>query len=78
MTSRANPDHWDRLLKVVGRDDLVGDQRYITPADRVERMDEVDDIIANWTKTLTKSRATTKNRGGWYPCRCCSRYRRIK
>ena len=33
MTSRANPDHWDRLLKVVGREDLIGDTRYATPMD---------------------------------------------
>ena len=51
MTSRANPDHWDRLLKVVGREDLIGDPRYATPADRVKRQDEVDEIIAGWTRT---------------------------
>ncbi len=28
MTSRANPDHWDRLLKLIGREDLIGDPRY--------------------------------------------------
>ena len=25
MTSRANPDHWDRLLKLIDRQDLIGD-----------------------------------------------------
>src|ERR1700742_3286370 len=45
MTSRANPDHWDRLLKVVGREDLIGNPRYATPADRVNREAEVDAII---------------------------------
>ncbi len=54
MTSRANPEHWDRLLKLVGRDDLIGDERYLTPADRVEREPEVDEIIANWTRGLNK------------------------
>ena len=34
MTSRANPDHWDRLLKLIGREDLIGDPRYATPMDR--------------------------------------------
>ena len=37
MTSRANPDHWDRLLKLIGREDLIGDKRYLTPTDRVAR-----------------------------------------
>jgi len=54
MTSRANPDHWNRLLKLMGRDDLVGDNRYLTPADRIEREAEVDEIISAWTRRHTK------------------------
>ena len=54
MTSRANPEHWDRLLKVVGREELIGDARYATPADRVQREHEVDEIIAGWTRTHSK------------------------
>jgi formyl-CoA transferase len=54
MTSRANPDHWDRLLKLIGREDLIGDTRYVTPADRVAREAEVDEIIAAWTRKHTK------------------------
>lgn len=54
MTSRANPDHWDRLLTVVGREDLIGDERYLTPDDRMALEPEVDEIIATWTRTQTK------------------------
>jgi crotonobetainyl-CoA:carnitine CoA-transferase CaiB-like acyl-CoA transferase len=54
MTSRANPEHWDRLLKVVGREDLIGDVRYATPMDRVQREAEVDEIIAGWTRLHSK------------------------
>jgi crotonobetainyl-CoA:carnitine CoA-transferase CaiB-like acyl-CoA transferase len=54
MTSRANPDHWDRLLKVIGREELIGDTRYLTPMDRLAREAEVDAIIAAWTRTHTK------------------------
>ena len=57
MTSRANPEHWERLLKVVGREDLVGDARYLTPMDRVRREAEVDEIIAAWTRTQSKHEA---------------------
>ena len=57
MTSRANPDHWDRLLKLIGREDLIGDKRYLTPPDRVAREPEVDEIIAAWTKQRTKHEA---------------------
>src|SRR5438445_794775 len=54
MTSRANPDHWDRLLKLIDRQDLIGDKRYLTPADRVEREAEVDEVISVWTRKHTK------------------------
>src|SRR5439155_20730169 len=54
MTSRANPDHWDRLLKLIDRQDLFGDKRYLTPADRVEREPEVDEVISVWTRKHTQ------------------------
>ena len=54
MTSRANPDHWDRLVTLMGREDLIGDERYLTPADRVAREVEVDEIISAWTRTHAK------------------------
>ena len=36
-TSRANPEHWTRLLKVMRREDLIGDPNYATPEARTER-----------------------------------------
>lgn len=57
MTSRANPEHWTRLLTLMGREDLVGDPRYATPGDRVAREAEVDEIIATWTRQRTKHEA---------------------
>ena len=55
--SRANPEHWTRLLKVMGRDDLIGDTRYATPQARFEREAEVEAIIREWTLTRTKHEA---------------------
>jgi formyl-CoA transferase len=57
MTSRANPEHWTRLLKLIGREELIDDPRYATPADRVAREPEVDAIIAEWTRRHTKHEA---------------------
>jgi crotonobetainyl-CoA:carnitine CoA-transferase CaiB-like acyl-CoA transferase len=54
FTSRANPDHWRRLLKVIGREDLIGNERFETPAARVDHADEVNTMIADWTKRHTK------------------------
>jgi formyl-CoA transferase len=56
-TSRANPEHWRRLLGVIGREDLVDDARYATPAARAERKQEVDDMITAWTQQHTKHEA---------------------
>jgi crotonobetainyl-CoA:carnitine CoA-transferase CaiB-like acyl-CoA transferase len=55
--SRANPEHWQRLLKVIGREDLSGDERYDTQQARSERAAEVDEIIAAWTRQHGKEEA---------------------
>jgi formyl-CoA transferase len=55
--SRANPEHWQRLLKVIGREDLSGDSRYDTQRARSERGAEVDAIISDWTRRRSKQEA---------------------
>jgi len=57
FTSRANPEHWRRLLGVIGREDLIGDARYDSPAARAERPAEVNDMVAAWTRRHTKHEA---------------------
>jgi crotonobetainyl-CoA:carnitine CoA-transferase CaiB-like acyl-CoA transferase len=57
LTSRANPEHWPRLLKLIGREDLIGDERYATPDARLQCEAEVDAIVAGWTKERTKQEA---------------------
>jgi len=57
LTSRANPEHWPRLLKLIGREDLIGDERYATPDARLQREAEVDAIVTGWTKVRTKQEA---------------------
>jgi len=55
--SRGNADHWQRLLKAIGREDLKGDQRYETQQARSQRAAEVDEIIAGWTRKHSKEEA---------------------
>jgi formyl-CoA transferase len=57
FTSRANPEHWTRLLKAIDREDLIGDTRYDTGPARGERAADVDEIIATWTRQHTKEEA---------------------
>jgi crotonobetainyl-CoA:carnitine CoA-transferase CaiB-like acyl-CoA transferase len=57
FTSRANPEHWRRLLGVIGREDLIGDPRFETPAARAERAAEVKEMITAWTLRHTKHEA---------------------
>jgi formyl-CoA transferase len=56
-TAASNPEHWTRLLKVMGREELIGDARYSTPAARMERWAEVDELVSNWTRQLDKHAA---------------------
>ncbi len=57
FTSRANPEHWTRLLKVIGREDLIGDPRYETMAARGAHEAEIDAVIAAWTREHSKEEA---------------------
>src|SRR5262245_34439417 len=56
-TSRANNVQWERLLKVVGREDLLADPRFATPQSRVKHVKEIDAIIARWMAEHDKRQA---------------------
>jgi crotonobetainyl-CoA:carnitine CoA-transferase CaiB-like acyl-CoA transferase len=55
--SRGNADHWQRLLKAIGREDLKGDERYDTQNARSQHAAEVDEIITAWTREHSKEDA---------------------
>ena len=67
MTSRANPEHWSRLCKVMGREDLIDDPRFATPAQRVKNDAELDPIIREWTSKRTKHEAMAQVGGAGIP-----------
>jgi crotonobetainyl-CoA:carnitine CoA-transferase CaiB-like acyl-CoA transferase len=56
-TSRTNPAHWRRLLEVIGRPELIGDPHFETAVARLEREQEVDEIISAWTRQHDKREA---------------------
>ncbi len=48
-TSRANPEHFTRLMKLIGREELIEDARFATGDARVAHSDELDAIIGEYT-----------------------------
>jgi formyl-CoA transferase len=56
-TTRSGNDQWEKLLKVIGREDLVGDPRYDSPELRYEHRDEVDALVGAWIGERTKLEA---------------------
>ncbi|HZZ49363.1 MAG TPA: CoA transferase [Pseudonocardia sp.] len=46
--------HWVGLTTAMGRPDLATDPRYTTRVDRVARMDEVDELVSDWTRGFTR------------------------
>ena len=47
-TNRSGNDMWDKLLKVIGREDLIGDPRFNSPELRYEHRDQVDALVGEW------------------------------
>src|SRR5439155_6008451 len=56
-TSRANPEHYARLMKLIGREELIEDPRFASGDERVKNSDELDRIIGEWTKQHDKREA---------------------
>ena len=50
-------DAWESILALAGRADLIGDPRYATHEARLRRIEEVEEIISSWTRTVTKFEA---------------------
>ena len=58
--SRANPEHWSRLIKLMGREDLDTDPRFATADARLKNEKELDEIVGEWTKQHEKRDAMEK------------------
>jgi formyl-CoA transferase len=53
-SSRAGNAQWERLLKVIGREDLQGDPRFATPQARADHVAEVDQVVQAWCRDKDK------------------------
>jgi formyl-CoA transferase len=53
-TTRAGNHHWERLLQVIGREDLLGDPRFADNRNRYANKDDVDEVLRPWVAQRTK------------------------
>jgi formyl-CoA transferase len=67
----VQPQMWHPLLRAIGREDLVGDPRYETPAARWEHRDEVNRLVEAWTAERPKHDVMKILGGAGVPCGAC-------
>ncbi|MBV8577867.1 MAG: CoA transferase [Acetobacteraceae bacterium] len=68
FTSRGNPEHWTRLVKAIGREDLLSDPRMADGVTRAQHKEVVDAILTEWTSKRTKYEVTRIIAGAGVPC----------
>lgn len=68
VTKPLRGDMWETTVSVMGREDLIGDERYSTDESRGQRADGVVEIIESWTMERTKYDAlqTLASAGVWW------------
>jgi CoA:oxalate CoA-transferase len=59
MILAADYQRWPRLCHVIGQPELANDARFATPALRVKNREECDQIIGEWTRTMTREQVMT-------------------
>src|SRR5262245_49249175 len=67
----AQQQMWHPLLRAMGREDLIGDERYETAAARWQRKAEVDALVEGWTSERTKHDVMKILAGAGVPCGAC-------
>jgi crotonobetainyl-CoA:carnitine CoA-transferase CaiB-like acyl-CoA transferase len=60
--------HWHRITDAMGRPELSDDPRFRQQKDRVAHMDELDDLLAAWTRGLTRDELTAILQQHGVPC----------
>jgi len=68
FASRGNEEHWRRLVKAIGREDLLNDPRMANGTLRFQHKEEVDAAITDWTSKRTKDEVMRVIAGAGVPC----------
>jgi crotonobetainyl-CoA:carnitine CoA-transferase CaiB-like acyl-CoA transferase len=64
----TNDGHFHNLLRAMGREEIKDDPRYETNHDRALILDEVNELVSGWTKTLDKDDLLDISREHGFPC----------
>jgi len=54
FASRGNEEHWRRLARTIGREDMIDDPRLQDSTSRDENKDEINAAVTAWTSKRTK------------------------
>src|SRR6516225_9064418 len=68
FASRGNEEHWRRLLRAIGREDLLDDPRMVDGPTRASNREAVDAAITQWTSQRTKQEVMRVIAGAGVPC----------
>ncbi|MGE5150176.1 MAG: CaiB/BaiF CoA transferase family protein [Rhodospirillaceae bacterium] len=68
FASRGNGEHWNRLLKAIGREDLKDDPRMVDGPTRFQNKEFVDGVITEFTSKRTKDEVMKIIAGAGVPC----------
>jgi len=68
FASRGNEEHWRRLVRAIGREDLFDDPRMKDGSTRAKHRDVVDAAITAWTTVRTKQEVMETIAGAGVPC----------
>lgn len=64
----VSEQHWVSLATLIGREDLIEAAGWATRRERVERMDEVDALVSQYTSQYPRDELLARLRGARVPC----------
>jgi formyl-CoA transferase len=68
FASRGNEEHWRRLVRAIGREDLLDDPRMVDGSTRAQNEAAVDAAITEWTSKRPKREVMETIAGAGVPC----------
>lgn len=61
-------EHWTKLLKAMGREDLMDDPRFTSHSTRTANLEATEAVVTKWTTGLTKAEVVAASKRHRIPC----------